>query len=68
MMVVSLYWWRTQEYPEKTREYNSTIITLQTKDMANFIHVVVKFVFSDRYFDLNLNAVIIKLHEEASHC
>jgi len=36
--------------------------------MANFIHVVVEFVFSDRYFDLNLNAVIIKLHEEASHC
>jgi hypothetical protein len=33
--------------------------------MANFIHVVVYFVFSDRYFDLSLNVVIIKLHEEA---
>ena len=46
-------------------EYNSAIKTLQIKDMANFImHVLVEFVFSDSYFDLNLNAVIMKLHEE----
>jgi len=41
-------------------------ITLQIKEMANFImHVLVEFVFSDHsymYFDLNLNAIIIKLH------
>ena len=43
-------------------------ITLQIKEMANFImHVLVEFVFSDSYmyFDLNLNAIIIKLHDEA---
>jgi hypothetical protein len=43
-------------------------ITLQIKKMANFImHVLVEFVFSDSYmyFDLNLNAIIIKLHDEA---
>jgi hypothetical protein len=33
--------------------------------MANFImHILVEFFFSDSYFDLNLNAVIMKLHEE----
>ena len=43
-------------------------ISLQIKEMANFImHVLVEFVFSDNYmyFDLNLNAIIIKLHDEA---
>ena len=36
------------------------------KEMANFImHVLVESVFSDSYmyFDLSLNAIIIKLHE-----
>jgi hypothetical protein len=36
--------------------------------MANFImHVLVEFVFSDSYmyFALSLNAIIIKLHDEA---
>ena len=43
-------------------------ITMQIKEMANFImHVLVGFVFSDSYmyFDLSLNAIIIKLHDEA---
>ena len=43
-------------------------ITMQIKEMANFImYVLVEFVFSDSYmhFDLNLNAIIIKLHDEA---
>jgi hypothetical protein len=38
------------------------------KEMANFImYVLVEFAFSDSYmyFDLNLNAIIIKLHDEA---
>jgi hypothetical protein len=42
--------------------------TMQIKEMANFImYVLVEFVFSDSYmyFDLNLNAIIIKLHDEA---
>ena len=41
---------------------------MQIKEMANFImYVLVEFVFSDSYmyFDLNLNAIIIKLHDEA---
>ena len=36
---------------------------MQIKEMANFImYVLVEFVFSDSYmyFDLNLNAIIIK--------
>jgi hypothetical protein len=42
-------------------EYNSAIMTLQIKDMANFImHVLVDCFFSDSYLDLNLNAVIMK--------
>ena len=28
------------------------------------MHILVEFVFSDCYFDLILNAVIMKLHEE----
>ena len=44
-------------------------ITMQIKEMADFIMYVqvVEFVFSDSYmyFDLNLNAIIIKLHDEA---
>ena len=43
-------------------------ITMQIKEMANFImYVLVELVFSDSYmyFDLNLNAIIIKLHDEA---
>jgi hypothetical protein len=43
-------------------------ITMQIKEMANFImYVLVKLVFSDSYmyFDLILNAIIIKLHDEA---
>ena len=42
------------------------IITMQIKEMANFI-MYVELVFSDSYmyFDLNLNAIIIKLHDEA---
>ena len=43
-------------------------ITMQIKEMANFImYVLVEFVFSDSYmyFDLNLNGIIIKLHDEA---
>ena len=43
-------------------------ITMQIKEMVNFImYVLVEFVFSDSYmyFDLNLNAIIIKLHDEA---
>jgi hypothetical protein len=43
-------------------------ITMQIKEMANFImHVLVEFVFSDSYmyFALSLNAIIIKLHDEA---
>ena len=44
-------------------------ITMQIKEMANFImyrYVLVELVFSDSYmyFDLNLNAIIIKLHDE----
>ena len=42
-------------------------ITMQIKEMVNFImYVLVEFVFSDSYmyFDLNLNAIIIKLHDE----
>jgi hypothetical protein len=45
-------------------------ITMQIKEMANFImYVLVEFVFSDSYmyFDLNLNAIIIKLHA-LMHC
>ena len=44
---------------------------MQIKEMANFIMYVllVEFVFSDTcsymYFDLNLNAIIIILHDEA---
>ena len=41
---------------------------MQIKEMANFImYVLVELVFSDSYmyFDLNLNAIIIKLHDEA---
>ena len=43
---------------------------MQIKEMANFImYVLVELVFSDTgsymYFDLNLNAIIIKLHDEA---
>ena len=44
---------------------------MQIKEMAKFImYVLVEFVFSDAkgsymYFDLNLNAIIIKLHDEA---
>ena len=46
-------------------EYNSAIMKLQIKDMANFImHVLVEFFFSDSIFDLSLNVVIMKLHEE----
>ena len=43
-------------------------IAMQIKEMVNFImYVLVEFVFSDSYmyFDLNLNAIIIKLHDEA---
>ena len=43
-------------------------ITMQIKEMANFImYVLVELVFSDSYmyFNLNLNAIIIKLHDEA---
>ena len=43
-------------------------ITMQTKEMANFImYVLVELVFSDSYmyFDLILNVMIIKLHDEA---
>jgi hypothetical protein len=41
------------------------LLKLQIKDMANFImHVLIEFIFSDSYLDLNLNAVIMKLHEE----
>ena len=43
-------------------------ITMQIKEMANFImYVLIELVFSDSYmyFDLNLNAIIIKLHDEA---
>ena len=43
-------------------------ITMQIKEMANFImYALVEFVCSDSYmyFDLNLNAIIIKLHDEA---
>jgi hypothetical protein len=43
-------------------------ITMQIKEMANFImYVLVELVFSDSYmyFGLNLNAIIIKLHDEA---
>ena len=42
-------------------------ITMQIKEVANFImYVLVEFVFADSYmyFDLNLNAIIIKLHDE----
>ena len=42
--------------------------TMQIKEMANFImYVLIELVFSDSYmyFDLNLNAIIIKLHDEA---
>ena len=43
---------------------------MQIKEMVNFImYVLVELVFSDSYlymyFDLNLNAIIIKLHDEA---
>ena len=41
-------------------------ITMLIKEMANFImHVLVESVFSDSYmyFDLSLNAIIIKLYE-----
>ena len=41
-------------------------ITMMIKEMANFImHVLVESVFSDSYmyFDLSLNAIIIKLYE-----
>jgi hypothetical protein len=41
---------------------------MQIKEMANFImYVLIELVFSDSYmyFDLNLNAIIIKLHDEA---
>jgi hypothetical protein len=44
------------------------MITMQIKEMANFImYVLIELVFSDSYmyFDLNLNAIIIKLHDEA---
>jgi hypothetical protein len=42
-------------------KYNSVIMTLQIKDMANFImHILVEFFFSDSYLDLNSNAVIMK--------
>ena len=43
-------------------------IAMQIKEMANFImYVLVELVFSDSYmyFNLNLNAIIIKLHDEA---
>jgi hypothetical protein len=43
-------------------------ITMWIKEMADFImYVLVELVFSDSYmyFDLNLNAIIIKLHDEA---
>jgi hypothetical protein len=43
-------------------------ITMQIKEMANFImYVLVELVFSDSYmyFDLNLNAIIIKLHDHS---
>ena len=37
-------------------------IAMQIKEMANFImYVLVEFVFSDSY----MNAIIIKLHDEA---
>jgi hypothetical protein len=46
---------------------------MQIKEMANFIMYVllVEFVFSDTcsymYFDLNLNAIILILHDEATY-
>jgi hypothetical protein len=49
-------------------QFYNYCIAMQIKEMVNFImYVLVEFVFSDSYmyFDLNLNAIIIKLHDEA---